>query len=238
MKAISPVSSLETRAGGTPIFVRDVAAVTDRPMPREGAVSRDGRGEALAGKIIMLKGSNGREVVRRVEDRLASSDRCCRPASPSVRSTTRATSSTRPTHRLHRTLRRADCSSTLVLFVVPAQRPRVPHHGVGDSAVVVVCRPGHEEFGVSANLMSLGALDFGLLVDASIVMVENFVRRLEHAGPIAESERQSLFRARRLRSWEADCLWRRASSLPCTCRFSRSRDSRAGCSRRWRSRSA
>ena len=46
-----------------------------------------------------------------------------------------------------------------------------------------------KEFGVSANLMSLGALDFGLIVDASVVMVENFVRRLEHAGDITPDAR-------------------------------------------------
>jgi cobalt-zinc-cadmium resistance protein CzcA len=50
-------------------------------------------------------------------------------------------------------------------------------------------------FGVSANLMSLGALDFGLIVDASVVMVENFVRRLEHAGDAAASDRLSILRS-------------------------------------------
>ena len=48
-------------------------------MPREGAVSRDGRGEALAGMIVMLKGSNGREVVRQVEDRLTRISRLLPP---------------------------------------------------------------------------------------------------------------------------------------------------------------
>jgi cobalt-zinc-cadmium resistance protein CzcA len=51
-----------------------------------------------------------------------------------------------------------------------------------------------ERWGVSANLMSLGALDFGLIVDASVVMVENFVRRLEHAGHLAADERRTLMR--------------------------------------------
>jgi cobalt-zinc-cadmium resistance protein CzcA len=52
-----------------------------------------------------------------------------------------------------------------------------------------------KEFGVSANLMSLGALDFGLIVDASVVMMENFVRRLEHAGRITSDDRRSLIRS-------------------------------------------
>src|SRR4029079_9150350 len=50
------------------------------------------------------------------------------------------------------------------------------------------------ELGVSANLMSLGALDFGLIVDASVVMVENFVRRLHAAAASAEGERRDLIR--------------------------------------------
>src|SRR6185295_4296479 len=51
-----------------------------------------------------------------------------------------------------------------------------------------------KRFGLSANLMSLGALDFGLIVDASVVMVENFVRRLATGGP-AEDRRSLLQRA-------------------------------------------
>ncbi|HKG34454.1 MAG TPA: efflux RND transporter permease subunit, partial [Gemmatimonadales bacterium] len=59
-----------TRSGGTPVHVHDVARVTVGPMPREGAVSRDARGETLSGMIVMLKGSNGKEVVTRVKQRL------------------------------------------------------------------------------------------------------------------------------------------------------------------------
>src|SRR5215211_6935894 len=54
---------VSTRGGGVPVYVRDVAAVSVGPMPREGAVSRDGRGETLSGMIVMLKGANGRRVV-------------------------------------------------------------------------------------------------------------------------------------------------------------------------------
>src|SRR5215210_7804996 len=47
-----------TRNGGTPVYVRDVATVGVGPIPREGAVSRDGRGETLSGMSVMLKGAN------------------------------------------------------------------------------------------------------------------------------------------------------------------------------------
>src|SRR5215218_3222404 len=58
---------VQTRNGGTPIHVHDVATVEVGPMPREGAVSRDSKGETLSGMIVMLKGANGKEVVSRVE---------------------------------------------------------------------------------------------------------------------------------------------------------------------------
>ena len=59
-----------TRNGGTPVYLKDVAEVTVGHMPREGAVSRDGIGETLSGMIVMLKGSNGKEVVTRVKEKL------------------------------------------------------------------------------------------------------------------------------------------------------------------------
>ncbi len=57
--------------GATPVYVRDVARVDVGPQPRFGAVTRDGRGEAVSAAVIILKGSNGREVVKRVQARLA-----------------------------------------------------------------------------------------------------------------------------------------------------------------------
>ncbi|HSA22709.1 MAG TPA: efflux RND transporter permease subunit, partial [Myxococcota bacterium] len=57
--------------GGSPIYVRDVAEVVIGAEPRQGAVSRDGRGEVVAGMIIMLKGENSQDVVSRVKETLA-----------------------------------------------------------------------------------------------------------------------------------------------------------------------
>ena len=53
--------------GGTPIFVRDIADVTIGPEPRQGFVTRDGKGEAVAGIVLMLKGASGRDVVAAVK---------------------------------------------------------------------------------------------------------------------------------------------------------------------------
>ena len=62
-------SGVATRAG-TPIFVRDVASVEIGAMPREGAVTRDAKGEALSATVVILKGANSRAVIDEVTARL------------------------------------------------------------------------------------------------------------------------------------------------------------------------
>ena len=180
--------------GGIPIRVGDVAEIAIGPMPREGAVSRDGRGETLAGMIVMLKGSNGRRVVRLVEDRLVEVRRLL-PPGVSIRAFyNQGDVVDRTTRTVFTNLLEGALLVTLVLFLFL--------HNLRASLITATVIPLSLLFaflvmrraGVSANLMSLGALDFGLLVDASVVMVENFVRRLEHAGMINSTERRALIR--------------------------------------------
>jgi cobalt-zinc-cadmium resistance protein CzcA len=185
---------IAARAGGTPILVRDVAHVSIGAMPREGAVSRDGRGEALSGKVIMLKGSNGREVVRQVEARLTLARKLL-PAGVSIRPFySQGDVVDHTTQTVFRNLAEGGLLVLLVLFVFLRN---VRASLVAASVIplsLLFAFVAMKQFGVSANLMSLGALDFGLLVDASVVMVENFIRRLEQARSTPVEDRRSLFR--------------------------------------------
>ncbi len=183
-----------TTRGGTPVYVRDVARVAIGPMPREGAVSRDGRGETVAGMIVMLKGSNGRAVVRLVENRLVEI-RALLPPGVTIRAFyNQGDVVDRTTRTVFTNLLEGGLLVTLILFLFL--------RNVRASLITATVIPlsllfaflAMREVGVSANLMSLGALDFGLLVDASIVMVENFVRRLEHAGQLTSDERREQIR--------------------------------------------
>jgi heavy metal efflux system protein len=169
-------------SGGVPVHVRDVATVTVGAMPREGAVSRDGRGETLSGMIVMLKGANGKDVVERVKARLAEVQPLL-PAGVKVRPFyNQGDVVDRTTHTVFRNLLEGGLLVTLILFLFL--------RNVRASLVVASVIPlsllfafiAMRRFGISANLMSLGALDFGLIVDASVVMVENFVRKLGHGG--------------------------------------------------------
>ncbi|HEV3061208.1 MAG TPA: CusA/CzcA family heavy metal efflux RND transporter [Vicinamibacterales bacterium] len=177
---------------GIPVYVRDIAQVAAGAMPREGAVSRDGRGETLAGMIVMLKGANGREVVSRVEDRLIQVRKLL-PPGVSIRAFyNQGDVVDRTTHTLSRNLLEGGLLVTAVLFLFL----RNVRASLITASVIplslLIAFVVMQQSGLSANLMSLGALDFGLLVDASLVMVENFVRRLERAGPVAAVDRRRL----------------------------------------------
>jgi cobalt-zinc-cadmium resistance protein CzcA len=185
---------IATRPGGTPILVRDVARVVIGAMPREGAVSRDGRGEAVSGKVIMLKGSNGRDVVRQVEERL-SLVRKTLPAGVTVRPYySQGDVVDHTTQTVFRNLAEGGLLVVLILFLFLRNVRAALITASVIPLSLLFAFIAMKRFGVSANLMSLGALDFGLLVDASVVMVENFVRRLEHPGDVAAADRVSLFR--------------------------------------------
>ena len=183
---------VSTRAGGVPVYVRDVAQVEVGAMPREGAVSRDGRGETLSGMIVMLKGANGKEVVERVKGRIAQVQPLL-PHGVTIRPFyNQGEVVDRTTSTVFRNLVEGGLLVTLILFLFL--------RNLRASLVVASVIPLSllfafllmKRFGYSANLMSLGALDFGLIVDAAVVMVENFVRRLGHAGPGASDRRDTL----------------------------------------------
>jgi cobalt-zinc-cadmium resistance protein CzcA len=168
--------------------------VTIGAMPREGAVSRDGRGETLSGMIVMLKGSNGRDVVRRVEARLQEI-RPLLPAGVTIRAFyNQGEVVDRTTHTVFTNLLEGGLLVGLVLFVFLRDVRAALITASVIPLSLLFAFLAMRRFHVSANLMSLGALDFGLLVDASVVMVENFVRRLEHSGRATGSERREIIR--------------------------------------------
>jgi cobalt-zinc-cadmium resistance protein CzcA len=178
----------------TPVYVRDVARVTIAGAPRYGAVTRDARGEALSAAVIILKGSNGRDVVNRVLQRLEEIKRVL-PAGVVVRPFySQGEVVERTTHTVFRNLVEGALLVIAVLFLfLRTFRASLLTASVIPLALLIAFL-AMRELNVSANLMSLGALDFGLIVDASVVMVENFVRRLHGAVGATPDARRDLIR--------------------------------------------
>jgi cobalt-zinc-cadmium resistance protein CzcA len=181
--------------GGTPIRVGDVATVRSDALPRHGAVTQDGRGEVVAGMVLKLKGADSRRVIDAVRERMAEVQASL-PAHVHVTPFYDQTELVgRTTHTIVKNLVEGGLLVVAVLFLFL--------RNVRASLIVASVIPlsmlaafaGMYLFGYSANLMSLGALDFGLIVDASVVMVENFIRRLETEPPGGHEERLALFRA-------------------------------------------
>ncbi len=176
--------------GGVSILVRDVARVEMGALPRQGAVTRDGTGEVVTGMVLKLKGADSRAVIRDVRARL-DEIRAGLPAHVAIEPFYDQTQLiARTTETITKNLIEGGLLVIAVLFLFL--------RNVRASLIVASIIPlsmlfafgGMHLFGVGANLMSLGALDFGLIVDASVVMVENFVRRLEEG---ATEDRRSLF---------------------------------------------
>lgn len=173
---------LATR-GATPIRIRDVASVSIAPQPRFGAVTRDGRGEALSAVVMMLKGENGRAVVDRVMARLDE----IRPLLPKGVHIRPFYNQGEVVQRTTRTVFTNLTEGALLVIAILFLFLRSGRASLLTASVIPLSLLGAflamKRFGLSANLMSLGALDFGLIVDASVVMVENFVRRLSAERP-------------------------------------------------------
>ncbi|MEK7263266.1 MAG: efflux RND transporter permease subunit [Bacteroidota bacterium] len=165
---------------GTPIFLRDVAKVEIGSEIRQGAVIMQGRGEVAAAIVMMLRGENSQKVIQRVKAKIDDINK------------------TLPPHvKIHPYYDQTD----LVEKTISTVKTNLLEGGflviavllifLGDyfaALIVALTIPlsmlfafiGMQWLGLSANLMSLGAIDFGMIVDGSVVLVENFVRKLTH----------------------------------------------------------
>lgn len=173
---------LDERADGTPIFVGDVGEVRFAPVLRQGAVTRDGRGEGVVGIVMLLMGENARTVVNRVQDKIKEISRTL-PNDVMIDTFYDRTELVRETiHTVGWNLAEGGVLVILVLlFMLGSVRA-----GLAVALAVPLSMLGAfigmKLAGLSGNLMSLGAIDFGLIVDGSVVLIENIVRRAaEHA---------------------------------------------------------
>ncbi|MCE2941918.1 MAG: efflux RND transporter permease subunit [Gemmatimonadota bacterium] len=181
-------------AGGAPVRVRDVATVTLGAAPRNGAVTQDGRGEVVAGMVLKLKGADSRRVIADVRARMAE----VQAALPAHVTITPFYDQTDLVRRTSQTIVKNLVEGGLLVVAVLFLFLRNLRASLIVASVIplamLIAFAAMWAGGQSANLMSLGALDFGLIVDASVVMVENFIRRLEHDVNDAVEHRLSILR--------------------------------------------
>jgi len=176
---------IRSPAGGVPILIRDVGTVQIGPLTRQGAATRDGRGEAVTGMVMMIRGENSRRVVTAAKEKL---EEVRRSLPPDVQLEVLYDRSDLIARTLDTVLHNLAEGGLLVIAVL-----LVLLGNVRAGLVVSLAIPLSMLFaanlmwlaGIPASLMSLGAIDFGLVVDSSVIMVENCVRRLGLAPPTA-----------------------------------------------------
>ncbi len=176
---------------GVPIRLGDLGTVRRGSMPRQGAVTYNARGEVVSGMVIMRKGANAQDVIARIKARVAVLVPTLPPGVQLVPFYDQTELVGRTTHTIQKNLLLGGSLVVVLLWVFL--------RNIAASLIVAVVIPFSmlwafvmmRWFGFSANLMSLGALDFGLLVDGSVVIIENIMRRSGESGGPGERIRKA-----------------------------------------------
>lgn len=170
---------------GTPVYLSQVADVVIGGATRFGLTTMDGKGEVVVGMVLKLIGQNSSEVIANVKSRLAEINKILPAGVKVVPYYDQATLVAKCVHTVIEALYEAVILVVLIQLIMMG--------GIRPSIVVLAAIPFSLAFafllmrysGVSANLMSLGglAIALGLLVDGSVVMVENVDRMLRESDP-------------------------------------------------------
>ena len=164
---------------GVPVYLNQVAELKLEPIPRHGAIMRNGHGETVSGEVIILRGANGQKIIKEIKQKVAALK--LPDGAKIIPFYDQSDVINATTHTVKKNLIEAAFLVVVILLIF-----------LGDwraALVVAVTIPlsllfaflGMGAFGISVNLMSLGAIDFGTIVDGSVVMVENCMHRLERS---------------------------------------------------------
>lgn len=163
---------------GAAIRIADVAHVEEGHEIRRGAVTAEGRGEAVLGLGFMLMGENSRELTRRLEERLEE----VQASLPKGVRLTPVYSRTKLVDSVLRTVRDNLLEGALlvvaILFIFLGNLRAGLIVALAIPLSMLFAFNAMLQFGITGSLMSLGAIDFGLIVDSSVIMVENAARRV------------------------------------------------------------
>jgi heavy metal efflux system protein len=190
----SLADTMVASSGGTPVLVKDVATVTVGEQPRLGIAGQDQDDDIVQGIVLMRRGEQSSPTIERVEKLVDSIN---------------GSSILPPGVRIERIYDRKDLIETTTHTVLENMSVGIvlivllQWIFLGDlrSALIVGATIPFALFfavsilvlrGESANLLSVGAIDFGLIVDATVIMVEAIFRRLSHTEQLSENEQAAI----------------------------------------------
>ncbi len=178
-KSLDDIADITVRnVSGTPVRVGDVADVRYGHATRFGAVTRNGEGEVVAGIAIMLKGENFQEVIRNVKHRMAQIQKSLPEGvviEPFI-------DRTNLVDRVEGTIARNLIEGGLIVIFVLILFLGNARAGLVVASVIPLSMlfafGMMKLFGIDGNLMSLGAIDFGMIVDSAVIIVEAVVSHI------------------------------------------------------------
>lgn len=188
-----------TNVDNKPVFIKDVASVEMGTQIRQGGVTQDGKGEVVTGIVMMLRGGNGRKVISAIEEKIENINSNLPEGVTIEKFYDQSELIDRTTATISTNLIEGGFLVIVVLLLLLGE--------ISGALIVAMVIPfsmlfafiGMREFGLAANLMSLGAIDFGMVVDGSVVMIENIVHGLqkdrgENRGEVIRKSAQQVVR--------------------------------------------
>jgi len=192
LRSLDDIRSVVLRSAdeGSPVLLRDVAEVVEGALLRQGAASRDGRGEAVIGMAMMLVGENSRLVVKGVKERLAEVQATLPKGVKIEVIYDREGLIERAIHTVGKNFIEGAVLVVSVLFVFLGSIRAGLITAMAIPLSMLFATNAMWGLGISASLMSLGAIDFGMIVDSSVITIENCIHRLSeraglHSDPMA-----------------------------------------------------
>ncbi len=177
-----------TARDGVPIRIRDVAEVKIGHEIRQGAVTADGNGEAVLGLGFMLMGENSHQVTWALKEKLEEI-KATLPPGVEIRTVYDRTELVdHVIDTVRKNLFEGGLLVVAILFVFLGNLRAGLIVALAIPLSMLCAFSGMLQFGIAASLLSLGSIDFGLVVDSSVVMIENCVRKLSHGIPRGQTK--------------------------------------------------
>jgi cobalt-zinc-cadmium resistance protein CzcA len=169
-----------TNSNGLPIYIKDVAQVQFGSANRFGAITGNGEGEKVLGQVMMLKGGNSKQVISDVKDRVAEIQKTLPKGVYINAFLERSELVGKTTFTVAENL---ILGCLIVIFVVVLLLGNW-RSGLVVASVIPLCLLYAISFmnilGIDANLMSLGAIDFGIIIDGAVIIVEFIAFQIAH----------------------------------------------------------
>src|SRR5437016_3849682 len=172
-----------TERGGTPLLVKDISTIETGGVPRQGLTGQDGEDDIVTGLVLMRKGENPSNVLQDLKQKIDTLNTTALPSGVQIFPIYDRTWLIDTTlHTVFRNLTEGAVLVTAVLLVFLGSMRAALIVAIMIPLSLLATFMGLTIRGIPANLLSLGAMDFGIIVDGAVIVVENIFRKLaEHS---------------------------------------------------------